>query len=65
MAWTKDTTHPTRIVYTLTGPDPARPMVNRIIYDPDAPADRRWVWECSYLLHADETGADIERALGL
>ena len=61
--WTKDTTSdPPKIIYAPTW---ANPGVVRVVYDPDAPADKRLVAEYRWFQFVDETLADLDNTFGL
>lgn len=60
MAWTKDSeSEAPKIIYT----DSERPQ--RIIYDPNATADKRITVEMEYLTFSGEAITEIESALGI
>lgn len=64
MAWTKDdTTLAPKVVYTPGAGE--NPCITRLIYDPDAPALRKFVVEMSGISAENQSLEDVESVLGI
>lgn len=65
MAWSKDAASAApKVIYT-PGSGDANPSVVRVLFDPDAPASRRIVIECTHWIEPGETVTTIDNALGI
>ncbi len=62
--WTRDDSAAPKVIFTPAVGD-AHAGVRRVVYDPNAPADKRVTAELAYWYQEGETAEDIAAQLGI